>query len=384
MEDGPLDWLYSYPRVCVLQHLFGGCPASCNAPEVPTFMRPGPAHITPQVGAGPGVLEVAGNASWIDMQASEQRDGVASGTDALLPCCTSADKHGGAHSPFRCPAGHHKVFLTCLPSPALGPRSQPPLSPSPAGGDGRHAQSLGWHQPRPLHQQQPQGGVAADRSAAHQHGARCVRCQPRCADPLAAALRWLCYIGLLQHSNQWQDAELPHQHPVPAPPALRAVTVARPPSDDVPDALSVIMYAGECPPAAAAPSTLLQSACTLRCWRSRRSHHPRPHPAGMRTSKQVCRAHHSPTHPPTTTSAAMSTPKLSPFVPIYKGLPGDALPPELATVTPEGEPDAVSLFWRARKLQALVFQVSAAGRIEHCWLHGRRHTLAAAARSHAS
>lgn len=80
----------------------------------------------------------------------------------------------------------------------------------------------------------------------------------------------------------------------------------------------------------------------------------------------------------------MSTPKLSPFVPIYKGLPGDALPPELATVTPEGEPDAVSLFWRARKLQALVFQVSAAGRIEHCWLHGRRHTLAAAARSHAS
>lgn len=53
----------------------------------------------------------------------------------------------------------------------------------------------------------------------------------------------------------------------------------------------------------------------------------------------------------------MSTPKLSPFVPVYKGLPGDALPAELATATPEGEMDSVSLFWRARKLQALVFQV---------------------------
>lgn len=49
MEDGPLDWNYSYPRVCVLQHLFGGCPASCNAPEVPTFLRPTPERLTPQV-----------------------------------------------------------------------------------------------------------------------------------------------------------------------------------------------------------------------------------------------------------------------------------------------------------------------------------------------
>lgn len=55
MEDGPLDWLYTYPRVCLLQHLFGGCPAACNARESPVFMRPAPARITPQVGAGLGV-----------------------------------------------------------------------------------------------------------------------------------------------------------------------------------------------------------------------------------------------------------------------------------------------------------------------------------------
>lgn len=58
------------------------------------------------------------------------------------------------------------------------------------------------------------------------------------------------------------------------------------------------------------------------------------------------------------TYVAMSTPKLSPFIPIYKGLPGDALPPELATRTPQRTPDRVSLFWRARRVQALVFQVS--------------------------
>lgn len=65
----------------------------------------------------------------------------------------------------------------------------------------------------------------------------------------------------------------------------------------------------------------------------------------------------------------MSTPKLSPFVPVYKGLPGDALPPELATATPQGEMDAVSLFWRARRLQALVFQVGA----QNWGLHASRH-----------
>ena len=158
------------------------------------------------------------------------------------------------------------------------------------------------------------------------------------------------------------------------------MTVARPPSDDVPDALSVIMYAGECPPAAAAASTLLQSARSLRCWRSHRS--PPCWDADQQAGLQVSPLTHSLTHPHPP-PPAMSTPKLSPFVPIYKGLPGDALPPELATVTPEGEPDAVSLFWRARKLQALVFQVSTAGCIQHCWLHGGRLSLTAAARSHA-
>ena len=49
---------------------------------------------------------------------------------------------------------------------------------------------------------------------------------------------------------------------------------------------------------------------------------------------------------------AMTMPALAPFVPIYKGLPGDALPPEMTNAT--SLPDALSLFWRARRLQALV------------------------------
>lgn len=55
------------------------------------------------------------------------------------------------------------------------------------------------------------------------------------------------------------------------------------------------------------------------------------------------------------TYTAMSTPKLSPFIPLYKGLPGDALPAEL-TSAKQGVPDGTSLFWKARRLQALVFQ----------------------------
>lgn len=55
------------------------------------------------------------------------------------------------------------------------------------------------------------------------------------------------------------------------------------------------------------------------------------------------------------TYAAFATPKLSPFVPLYKGLPGSALPLELAAPPPRM--DSLSLFWRARRLQALVFQV---------------------------
>ncbi|KAL4425605.1 hypothetical protein ABPG75_009621 [Micractinium tetrahymenae] len=55
------------------------------------------------------------------------------------------------------------------------------------------------------------------------------------------------------------------------------------------------------------------------------------------------------------TYTAMSTPKLSPFIPLYKGLPGDVLPPEL-TAAEYRKPDRVSLFWKARRLQALVFQ----------------------------
>jgi hypothetical protein len=49
-------------------------------------------------------------------------------------------------------------------------------------------------------------------------------------------------------------------------------------------------------------------------------------------------------------------PKLAPFIPLYKGLPPHALPPEL-TAAKERRPDGVSLFWRARRLQALVFRV---------------------------
>ncbi|PRW58931.1 dipeptidase [Chlorella sorokiniana] len=161
MRDGAAEANYCYPRVCLLQHMFGGCPAACNARVAPTFMQPAPARITPQA-----VMAAMRN-HW---------DGT-----------------------------HHDPYTHSNPSEPWRP------------------------------------------------------------------------IALLRTG-------------------MGHVTVARPPSDDVPDALSVIMY------------------------------------------------------------AAMSTPKLSPFVPVYKSLPGDALPPELATATPEGELDRVSLFWRARRLQALVFQ----------------------------
>ncbi|KAI7842447.1 hypothetical protein COHA_004086 [Chlorella ohadii] len=52
---------------------------------------------------------------------------------------------------------------------------------------------------------------------------------------------------------------------------------------------------------------------------------------------------------------AMAMPALSPFVPIYKGLPGDALPPALAFRAGR-RPDNTSLVWKARRLQALVVQ----------------------------
>ena len=51
---------------------------------------------------------------------------------------------------------------------------------------------------------------------------------------------------------------------------------------------------------------------------------------------------------------AMSMPALAPFVPIYKGLPGAALPPEMTNAT--ATPDPRSLFWRARRLQALAMR----------------------------
>ncbi|KAL4447642.1 hypothetical protein ABPG75_004861 [Micractinium tetrahymenae] len=50
-----------------------------------------------------------------------------------------------------------------------------------------------------------------------------------------------------------------------------------------------------------------------------------------------------------------TTPFLAPFVPLYKGLPGDALPAALAGANGTA-PDGLSLFWKARRLQALVFQ----------------------------
>ncbi|PRW44358.1 peptidase C69 [Chlorella sorokiniana] len=51
---------------------------------------------------------------------------------------------------------------------------------------------------------------------------------------------------------------------------------------------------------------------------------------------------------------AMSMPALAPFVPIYKGLPEEALPLEMTNAT--ANPDPVSLFWRARRLQVLIMQ----------------------------
>lgn len=54
---------------------------------------------------------------------------------------------------------------------------------------------------------------------------------------------------------------------------------------------------------------------------------------------------------------AMAFPRLAPFIPIYQGLPGDRLPAALTTAA--DAPDAGSLFWKARRLQALVFQVGA-------------------------
>lgn len=48
---------------------------------------------------------------------------------------------------------------------------------------------------------------------------------------------------------------------------------------------------------------------------------------------------------------AMSMPLLSPYVPIYKGLAGQALPPQL-TNAGFNTPDATSLYWKARRLQA--------------------------------
>jgi dipeptidase len=55
---------------------------------------------------------------------------------------------------------------------------------------------------------------------------------------------------------------------------------------------------------------------------------------------------------------AMGMPLLAPFIPIYAGLPGGALPRQLARAGPQ--PDARSLLWAARRLQALVFQDLAA------------------------
>ncbi|KAL4424341.1 hypothetical protein ABPG75_001642 [Micractinium tetrahymenae] len=52
---------------------------------------------------------------------------------------------------------------------------------------------------------------------------------------------------------------------------------------------------------------------------------------------------------------AMAMPALSPFVPIYKGLPPEALPPALAFRAGR-EADSISLVWKARRLQALVIQ----------------------------
>lgn len=45
---------------------------------------------------------------------------------------------------------------------------------------------------------------------------------------------------------------------------------------------------------------------------------------------------------------------LSPFIPLYKGLSPKHIPKELAVGGPH--PDRISLFWKARRLQALVFQ----------------------------
>lgn len=53
-------------------------------------------------------------------------------------------------------------------------------------------------------------------------------------------------------------------------------------------------------------------------------------------------------------SSLQGMPMLSPFVPIYKALPSGAIPQALQTGGPN--PDALSLFWKVRRLQAVVSQ----------------------------
>ena len=48
MRDGSHDTNYSYPRVCLLQRLWGGRLAECDAPHAPVFLRPQPRLLTPQ------------------------------------------------------------------------------------------------------------------------------------------------------------------------------------------------------------------------------------------------------------------------------------------------------------------------------------------------
>ena len=55
------------------------------------------------------------------------------------------------------------------------------------------------------------------------------------------------------------------------------------------------------------------------------------------------------------TYLSMGTPAWAPYIPLYKGLPADKVPRALAGVR-YGSPDSTSLFWKSRRLCALMFQ----------------------------
>ena len=285
MRDGPHDVNYSYPRVCLLQRLFGACPPAANCANMlaqPTFMRPTPHKLGVRVGGRAGVGLMQG--WWGVWGAWAELPGV------LGPCAWWS-----CLPPVRCRLGRMGSGRWHVPAchqlrPAHPPRTA-------AVQDVKAAMRNHWdgsaHDPY-LHgnPDEPWRPIALLRTSMG-HG-------EAAAGKLAVPLPWLGRAGThgLKAPSlsicRWPSTCPPRALLVPHP--RPAVTQVRPAAAGLPDALSII------------------------------------------------------------THVTFATPKLAPFIPLYKGLPGDAVPREL-TVARAGQPDAVSLFWRARRLQALVFQV---------------------------